>query len=283
MARDAPHLAAFDHYDLAGTDVALKPSADRCQRHRLRSEHDGTGLGDPTHAQRLKAMRIANRDQFRRGHQDQRIRAFQNAHGLFDSRLDGRGHEALSCNDVRDYLSITCRMKDAALLLQLASQRGRIDQVSVVRDRQLPFDVLHQHGLCVFLRTIAARGVTHMADGHIARSQMRKTLSGEDLAHQTEILITGDHTPLVHRDARGFLAAMLQGHQAVIHDLRYLPVLGLIDAEHTAFFVHISSHTISLFINSSIPSNNDRLPVRRRGLRQRPKQLGTVRDACRPR
>ena len=129
-------------------------------------------------------------------------------------------------------------MEQAAFVFEVAAQQLRIDDVAVVRQREIARVVTEKERLDVLNAAAAGRGVTHVADGH-RTFQGRQLLFVENLGHQSLALDAAEGAVLIHRnDAGTLLPAVLQGVEAVVSQRR--GVRHPVDAEHPALLVQFA-------------------------------------------
>ena len=183
------------------------------------------------HHQRTKAARIARgKDAVGRQH-DQRKRAFDAAQRI--GHRVGQGLLTRARNQVHDDFGIAGGLKDGALLLKLGVHFVRICDVAVVRQRNLALVALHHDGLRVEQRRIAGGGIAGVADGQRA-GKARQHVRGEEVGDQPHAFVKFDPLTVGGRDARRFLAAMLQRVQAQVGELGGFRMA--VDGHHATFF-----------------------------------------------
>ena len=121
-----------------------------------------------TDAERLKAKRISGADHLARAHDDQGVSTLDLLHGIGHGLLNRRRAHTLSCDMVRNDLRINGSLENSAAVLQLSSQFRRIDQVSVVGQRQSTLYIVEYQRLGVLPGTASRSGVTHMSHTNIS-------------------------------------------------------------------------------------------------------------------
>ena len=187
-------------------------------------------------------MRITRGNQLARRHDDQRIGTLNRRHRVEHRHLDTSALETLLYDRVRQHLGVRRGVEDAAGQLDALAQRAGIDQIAVVRQRQIAFAVRDAQRLCILAALQTGRRVADMADRHISGHIVQNALI-EHIVDQTEILMGADHTVIVDRDAAGLLTAVLQGKQCRICLMRRAQALCVvrmdINAEYAAFFVDL--------------------------------------------
>ena len=144
----------------------------------------------------------------------------------------------LLLDQVGQDLAVGGRLKQAALVFEVAAQQLRIDDIAVMRQREVARVVAEEERLDILHAAASGRGVTHMADGRgtFQRGEFRLV---ENLRHQPSALDAAERAALVHRDDAGpLLPAVLQGVETVIGQRR--GVRHSVDAEHPALLVQFT-------------------------------------------
>ena len=126
----------------------------------------------------------------------------------------------------RDDLRVRRGAERNAALQQLVVQLQRIDQIAVVRQRDLPARAVRAlralHRLGVLPRVGSRRRVAHVPDRQLPRQRAQVVLA-EHLAHQPQLAARDDMPAAVRRgDARRLLAAVLQRIQCEVRQARDL-------------------------------------------------------------
>ena len=120
---------------------------------------------------------------------------------------------------------------------ELAPQLVGVHQGAVVREG----DDHVVDGGEVGLRGLPAFGaggaIAHMSHGELP-GKGREVRVGKHLVAETEVLADEDRPAIAHRDARGFLAAMLQGLQAKVGETCHVATRRP-DAEDAALLVQL--------------------------------------------
>ena len=139
-------------------------------------------------------------------------------------------------------------LKRDAALEQLVVQLERVDQVAVVRERDLAaravgaLRALHRLGVLPGVR--AGRRVADVADRELAGERAQVVL-GEHLADEPELAARDDVPAAVGRgDARGLLAAVLERVQREVRQTRHL-VTGRVQSEHSALVARSVTHRVT--------------------------------------
>ena len=112
-------------------------------------------------------------------------------------------------------------LENRAFAFQLVAQDGGVDQVAVVRDRDLAADAIDHERLRVFDRARAGRGITGVPDRARAFQPLQLGLA-EDLRDQAHVVVDQKRSagPVAGDDAGAFLAAMLQREKPVVGEHR---------------------------------------------------------------
>src|SRR5690606_34805341 len=99
--------------------------------------------------------------------------------------------------------------------------------------------VIDGEGLGVLDAAIAGRAVAHVPDGPVAR-QLVQSSRVEDVLDQTQVLLDVELATVGGDDAGRFLAAVLEGVQSEIGEIRRLG--GSEDAENATFLFQLVRH-----------------------------------------
>ncbi len=193
-----------DRDDLARLDVAQELRADDVERAGL-ARH-AVGVAEHAERERPQAHRVAERDDAPLGHDDRAVGALDAADDVHQRVLDGlrlvRGDER------GDDLGIRGRAEGDALVAQLLMQLDDVDEVAVVRERDLAL-VGAVDRLRVLPRVRARGAVADVADRRVAL-QRAQLLLVEDLVDQALVAHGHDVAVLRRRDAGRLLAAVLE-------------------------------------------------------------------------
>jgi hypothetical protein len=131
-----------------------------------------------------------------------------------------------------DDLRVRGRPELDALLAQLGVELDRVDQVAVVRQRDVA-RVGAVDRLGVLPRRRARRRVAHVADRHVAGERLELRLV-EHLRHEAEVAHGHDVAALGAGDARGLLAAVLERVEREVGEPGDF-AFRRVDAEYAAF------------------------------------------------
>src|SRR5688572_28235844 len=197
---------AVDREDLSALDVALERGANEIERTRFRGndpplteapEDEGT----PSAGIARGEERVADDDEERERPFDALQRIGQTLVRLLAAR---------ACDPMHEDLGIHRRRKDGAHVLELATQLRRVDDVPVMRERDVPIAKPGENGLRVLDRGGARGAVASVPNPGVARELAQGAAIDPlgDEAHGAQgpgrpVLIDGD-------DARRLLPAMLQ-------------------------------------------------------------------------
>ena len=226
-----------DRQQLARLDVADERGADDVEGRGLGCDHPAAV--QPSQAQRPHAVRVTGGVQGVLVHEGQAERA---AHGrqqfqrsLLQAGIGGAVRQQRT-QHVGVGVGRTGRSTvDQSGLAGTGDQFGAVDQIAVVpQGNSGAGRGVAEHRLGVLPGGLAAGGVPAVPDGDVALHRGQRLLV-EDLADQTEILEHQHLRSVGDGDARGLLAAMLQGVEAEVGQLGDL-FPGGPDSEYTAFF-----------------------------------------------
>ena len=246
------HAGGVDGHQLARLDLADEGGADDVQRAGLGG--DDPAVGQPAQNQGAHAVAITGGVQGLAVGEGQAERAFearQQAQGRVLDLGAGRGVLPLAggialggdeaglvrqqrAHDVGVAGQVIGEV-DEAVSRGFLRQRDVVDQIAVVPQGDVRAVRRHaDHGLGVLPRRRAGRGVSGVPHRDVPLEGVER-LFVEDLRHQAQVLEDQDLVAVAHRDARGFLAAVLQGEQPVIGELGDV-FAGRPDSEHAALF-----------------------------------------------
>jgi len=156
-------------------------------------------VSETAEAERTKAARIANGEEFVAREHEQRISAFnlieRVAEGAFQIVRGAARYQ------VHDDFGIAGGLENRAAVLEAAAQFGGVSEIAVVRQRQLAFIAIDDDGLRVGERSISGRGITCVSGGRGA-GKPRENARLEDLLYQAHALLEM-HGPAIGRDDPG--------------------------------------------------------------------------------
>ena len=188
-------------------------------------------------AQRTQAPRVPDTDQLARTHHDERVSSSELCHRFFDRDFNARRFDAFPGDAVGNDLGINGCVKNRAGVLHFFPKLIGIYKVSVVRQSERTLDVIQDKRLCVVHVERAGSGITDMADTNVAL-QILKLISLKYLVQkpQSAVGIHASFRPvgIGHRNAAGFLSAVLQSFQTKIDGPADISAVRIIDSEHTA-------------------------------------------------
>jgi len=219
--------ALADRDQLPGLDLPQQPAADDVEGAGL--ARDAVALAHLAERQGTQPVRIAEGNHAVAGHYDGGERALKARHHVRDRVLDALG--LMGGEERSDDLGVRGGAEGDATTPQLGVQLDGVDQVAVVRERQLA-TVGAVHGLRVLPRARSGGRVAHVADRHLAL-QGAQLLLVEDLIDQAEVAQGHDVPVLDGRDPRGLLATVLERVQSEERESSDV-VLRAVDAEDTA-------------------------------------------------
>ncbi len=201
--------------DFARFHLANEFRVDEIERARFGGE-DVSAVQFAEH-QRPEAERVAHPDDFAFAHYDKTERALQPPeHAQRAPAIFRRLGE-----QVRNDFAVGCRLENGAFAFQLIAQDGGIDQIAIVRHRDLAAKTIDHERLRVFQRARAGGGITRMADR--ARAfQSLQLLRAEHLRDQAHVAmkLKGGAGPFARHDPGAFLPAMLEREEAVVSQHR---------------------------------------------------------------
>ena len=143
----------------------------------------------------------------------------------------------LLLDEVGQNLAVGGGLEQAALVFEVGAQQGRIDDIAVVRHREIARIVAEQERLDILDAAASGRRIAHMADRHVAaqRGELRLV---EHLRHQSVTLDAAEYAVVRRHDSGPLLSAVLQRMQTVIGQRR--GVRHAEDAEHPALLMQLA-------------------------------------------
>ena len=118
---------------------------------------------------------------------------------------------------MEDDLAVRRRLENGAFALEFVAQDIGVDQVAVVRDRELAAEAIDHERLRIFHRARAGGGIARVPDRARALQplQFRRPENLRDQPH-VAMQLKSRARPVRGHDPGAFLPAMLQGEKAVI-------------------------------------------------------------------
>ncbi len=237
----ALRAALVEHDDLAGLDVADVFRADDFECAGFRRQ-DRTTVEFAEH-QWPDAERVARADQLLVGQRHQRVGALDRPQRL-DETVDEAA--ALGLGDqMQDDLGVGGGLHHRTAPHQFPAQGQAIGEVAVMADREAAGIELGKQRLHVTQDGFAGRGVADVADGGIAGQALDHLAAGEGIADKAKAAFRMEPASVEGHDARGLLAAMLQGVQSERGDRRGFRVAE--NAEHAAFLAQRVAFKVGVF------------------------------------
>ena len=169
---DRSKTAGADDDHLAGFDVADVGRPDEIERAGLRA--DDPRVAELPERQRPEAVRVARRDQAILRQQREREGA-SNLRDRLDQRLfDRRGLRPGV--EMEEDLGVAARLEDRSAAHELVPELTRVDEVAVVRHRNLPVRAIDEEGLRVVQAALAGCRVARVPDGQMAGEALKRGL-----------------------------------------------------------------------------------------------------------
>src|SRR5450432_3268232 len=224
LARERMHAARallIDEHHLARLDVADVLGADELEGAALGRDDpgDARGLDDAAEHERPEAHGIAHGDHHVFGQEDERVRTADLRERVGDAVRQIVLPRAR--DQVDDALGVGGRREDRALGLEALAQLAGVDEVAVVAERDRPARVVDGDGLRVLLGRVTGRRVAHVTDGR-RPGQVREAIGREDVVDVPHLAHVAQVVAIRRDDAGRFLAAMLQGIQPEVREVRRL-------------------------------------------------------------
>ncbi len=174
-------------------------------------------------------MRVSEAEQLALGDRRDRVRALDAFHRVRHRLLE---RLVVVPDQGCDHLCVRGGRQLDALLRQLLSQRGRVDEVAVVTERDRAHPAVVEDRLRVRPVRRAGGRVARVPDGNVTVQAVQRLLV-EDLGDETELAHRREAAALGDGDPRRFLPAMLEREEAEVGQARDV-ALGGPDAEDAA-------------------------------------------------
>ena len=159
------------------------------------------------HRQRTEAVRIPRDDNPVLRQKHQRKRAFQ-----LQQRIPQRARQRLLprvSNQVQNHFGVAGRLKNRPAVFEFFPKFRRVGDVAVVRHRDPALIAVHGKRLRVARHGVARRGITSVPDRHRSRQPPQHVVR-ENIGNMAHRLRRMDHFSVAARNARAFLAAVLE-------------------------------------------------------------------------
>ena len=134
---------------------------------------------------------------------------------------------------MQDDFGVGGRLHHGAVAHQFAAQGQPVGEIAVVADRETAGIEFREQRLHVAQDRLAGRGIADMADRRSTGQPFDHFAAGEGVADEAEPPLGMKTGPVEGNDARGLLAAMLEGVQSERRDGCGIGMTE--DAEHPAF------------------------------------------------
>ena len=233
--RNDDHLAIFH--------IAHEAGADDVQ---------GAGLGgenvvsvELAEHERADAERVARADQLLVREADERVGALDLAERL-DEAVENARLAALG-DQMQHDLGVRRRLVDRAFADQLPAQCQAVGEIAVMGDRETAAVEFREEWLHVAQDRLAGGRIAHMADRGGAGQVVDGRARGEVIADEAETALRAEALAIECDDARGLLAAMLEGVQTERRDGGRIRVAE--NAEDTAFLTQSVGVEIEVVID----------------------------------
>ncbi len=138
-----------DGHDLSGLDVPDELGSDHAESAGL-GTYD-IAVSEPSDGQGPETVLVTDGVDSAAGHHQKRESPFYHVQG-FHYRVDSRAVPLgrLLLDEVGENLAVGCGLEEAAAVLEVFSQLGRVDDVAVVHQGEIPAVVLEEKRLDVF-------------------------------------------------------------------------------------------------------------------------------------
>ena len=140
------------------------------------------------------------------------------------------------CDQVDDHLTVRRGLEDGPIGFQLVAEHRGVDQVAVMRQRQVPEGKVHGQGLNILQITAARGGIAVVSDGHVAGQPLEHRFR-VNVSHKPHRLFQAEMLTVRGHDPGPLLPAMLERVEPQVGQIGSLLVA--IDAEHCALIVKL--------------------------------------------
>ena len=137
---------------------------------------------------------------------------------------------------MQNNLGIAGRLENRPVALQIAPQFRRVCDITVVRNRDLPFIAFNRKWLRIPQHCVAGSRVTGMADGKFPRQAVHHAWR-KNIGHMSHVFVAISPAPIARADSCALLAPMLQCVKAQISEIGCLRMS--VDRHHSAFVVKL--------------------------------------------
>ncbi len=234
------YAVAVDRDDLPRGDVADELRAHDVERAGL-AAHD-PAVVQPPERQGTQPVFVAAGVNAVGSHYDEGESTLDHVQRLLDG-VDAQRFRRALLYQMSENLAVRSGMKQTAFLFEETSELVRVDDVAVMRQREVARVVVENERLHVVYSPAARRGVSHVADGRRAGERF-EFLFGENLAHQPQPLYMVQLSVVEGRYSAALLPAVLQVVQPVICERR--GVGHSENAEHSALLVQFVENRRSI-------------------------------------
>ena len=159
------YIPVFQNNNFPGLKISLKPRVNRIKSTAFRSENNS--VSSLSHTKRTKAPRVTNSYKLIRAHNNKRESPLKHFHNIFNGTLNRRSIKTFLSDKISDNLRIRCSLKNSAVFLKLFSKLSGINNITVMRKSERPFNISKNKRLNILAKTSPGCRVSNVSDSHI--------------------------------------------------------------------------------------------------------------------
>ena len=156
----------------------------------------------------FKAIRIPGCDQFPRAHDKKGIGSLNMRHGPGDRFFNGRAVYPFLSHQIGNDFRVNRCLENGTVLFQFLTQIHRVDQITIMGNSKLSFDIFRHQWLSIGAHTAARCRIPDMANGDIS-VKFIQIFRRKYLVDQSHILIISYISIFTYRNAAAFLTTVL--------------------------------------------------------------------------
>ena len=221
-----------DMHDLPGLDVADVLGLDEVQCARLGGHH--VGAVEYAQAERPHPVGVAHCYHLPLAHEQEAVCAAYLREGVY--HLVAELSVAGACHEVQYDLGVRGALEYGALVLEFVAEAIGVYERAVVCDGDGALVEVGHDGLDVLDARASGSGVAVVAYG-VGAGQAPEAFLAEDVRHEAHALFRVEVLAVAACDARAFLAAVLEGVEAQVHEVGGLGMP--VDTEDPALFLEL--------------------------------------------
>ena len=138
-------------------------------------------------------------------------------------------------------------MEYSAFKLVLLPKLAGVYQIAVMCDSHRTLYVSNHKRLCVGAVGVSRCGVPHVSHRNISMTEICKSILVENLVNKSQILVVGEHSPVVDNYSAGLLSPVLQCVQTDVGLHSRVHGIIAVDSKHSAFLMYRVKHRAHSF------------------------------------